>query len=44
MKILGIDPGLNTTGYGIIEISDREVSLLEGGVIRTGPADAKFVL
>ncbi|PIU54989.1 MAG: hypothetical protein COS88_05905 [Chloroflexi bacterium CG07_land_8_20_14_0_80_51_10] len=29
MKILAIDPGLNTTGYGIIEISEREVSLLE---------------
>ncbi len=39
MRILGIDPGLNTTGYGVIEISGREVSLLEGGVIRTGPAD-----
>ena len=29
MRILGIDPGLNTTGYGVIEISGREVSLLE---------------
>jgi len=39
MKILGIDPGLNTTGYGVIEISDREISLLEGGVIRATSAD-----
>ena len=29
MRILGIDPGLNTTGYGVIKISGREVSLLE---------------
>ena len=36
MKIAGIDPGLNTTGYGIIEVYDREVVLLEGGVIRAG--------
>jgi len=38
MRILGIDPGLNTTGYGAIEISDRDVVLLEGGVIRPGSA------
>ena len=39
MQILGIDPGLNTTGYGVIEIFDREVSLLEGGVISTMPTN-----
>ncbi|MCL0063750.1 crossover junction endodeoxyribonuclease RuvC [Dehalococcoidia bacterium] len=39
MRILGIDPGLNTTGYGVIEISDREISLLEGGVIRAASAN-----
>lgn len=39
MIILGIDPGLNTTGYGVIEISDRQISLLEGGVIHAGSAD-----
>ncbi|MDY6911863.1 MAG: crossover junction endodeoxyribonuclease RuvC [Chloroflexota bacterium] len=38
MRILGIDPGLNTTGYGVIELFDRDIILLEGGVIRTGPA------
>ncbi|NQT71939.1 MAG: crossover junction endodeoxyribonuclease RuvC [Chloroflexi bacterium] len=36
MKILGIDPGLNTTGYGVIQVSNRDVSLCEGGVVRTG--------
>ncbi len=39
MRILGIDPGLNATGYGAIEISDRDVVLLEGGVIRPGSAE-----
>lgn len=39
MRVLGIDPGINTTGYGVIEISDRTVILLEGGVIRTEVAD-----
>ncbi|MFP3974758.1 MAG: crossover junction endodeoxyribonuclease RuvC [Dehalococcoidia bacterium] len=38
MKILGIDPGLNTTGYGVVQIAGRELSLVEGGVIRPGSA------
>ncbi len=33
-RIIGIDPGLNVTGYGVIEWQDREVKLLEAGVIR----------
>ncbi|MDD5173983.1 MAG: crossover junction endodeoxyribonuclease RuvC [Candidatus Omnitrophota bacterium] len=33
MRILGIDPGLGTTGYGIIE--DRTFKLIEAGVIKT---------
>ena len=35
MRILGIDPGLGTTGYGIIE--DVNFRLVEAGVIRTKP-------
>lgn len=34
LRILGIDPGLNITGYGVIEIQARGVKLIEGGVIR----------
>ena len=34
MRILGIDPGLNATGYGIIE--EKGFKLIEAGVIRTG--------
>lgn len=33
MRILGIDPGLGTTGYGIIDDSDFRI--IEAGVIRT---------
>lgn len=35
MRILGIDPGLGTTGYGLIE--DRSFRVIEAGVIRTRP-------
>jgi crossover junction endodeoxyribonuclease RuvC len=34
-RILGIDPGLNTTGYAAIEALDGGPKLLEAGVIRT---------
>lgn len=36
MRILGIDPGLNITGYGVIEPSVGRATLCEAGVIRTG--------
>ena len=39
MRILGIDPGLNITGYGLIEASARRFKLVEAGVIRTAAAD-----
>ena len=35
---LGIDPGLNRTGYAILERSVRGPVLREGGVIRSTPA------
>lgn len=36
MRILGIDPSLNTTGYGVIECSRGAMQLVEGGVIVPG--------
>ena len=41
MKILGIDPGLERTGYGVIETAPggSVPRVLEAGVIRTRPAD-----
>ena len=43
MKILGVDPGLRITGYGVISISksfhrDRRMHLLEAGIIRSTPS------
>jgi len=35
MRILGIDPGLGITGYGVIEISDNNTKVIEAGVIRS---------
>jgi crossover junction endodeoxyribonuclease RuvC len=41
MRILGLDPGLNTTGYGVVERTvgrdgQRRVRLVEAGVVRGG--------
>jgi crossover junction endodeoxyribonuclease RuvC len=33
-RIIGVDPGLNITGYGVIHIQDGEICLHEAGVIR----------
>lgn len=35
-RILGIDPGLNITGYGVLRARDRRFQLHEAGVIRGG--------
>lgn len=35
MRILGIDPGLGITGYGVIEADRGEFRLLEAGVIKS---------
>ena len=36
--VLGIDPGLNRTGYAVLERTPRGPVLREGGVIRSTPA------
>jgi len=35
LRILGIDPGLEITGYGVIEENHRQIKLIEAGVIKT---------
>src|SRR6185295_18634730 len=35
MRILGIDPGLNTTGYGVLEFASGQPRLIEAGVVRS---------
>jgi len=39
MLVLGVDPGLAATGYGLINNEAGRVSLIEGGVIRSGNKD-----
>src|SRR4051812_15963670 len=38
MRILGIDPGLNTTGYGVLDFTSRQPRLVEAGVVRSKPS------
>jgi crossover junction endodeoxyribonuclease RuvC len=33
MRVLGIDPALRVTGYGVIQLSGRSVALVEAGVV-----------
>ena len=42
MRVLGIDPGLKETGYGILEVKNGMGSavLLEAGLIRTNSSDS----
>ena len=35
MRILGIDPGLNVTGYGVLDGDQQQVTVVEAGVVRT---------
>lgn len=34
-RILGIDPGLNTTGYGVVETDGDAFRLIEAGIVRS---------
>lgn len=33
-RIVGIDPGLHVTGYGVLDVDGRSLRLVEAGVIR----------
>ncbi|MEG1735361.1 MAG: crossover junction endodeoxyribonuclease RuvC, partial [Comamonas sp.] len=35
MRILGIDPGLQTTGFGVIDMDGQRLSYVASGTIRT---------
>jgi crossover junction endodeoxyribonuclease RuvC len=34
MRVLGVDPSLNVTGYGVVESSNGQLRLVEGGKIQ----------
>ena len=40
MIILGIDPALTITGYGVIDCRKNNLSLLEAGIVTTDPREA----
>ncbi len=40
MRILGIDPGLNITGYGVLEAGGGVLRLCEAGVVRGRSRDS----
>jgi crossover junction endodeoxyribonuclease RuvC len=37
MRVLGVDPGLRTTGYGVVDAENGRYRLIEGGVLRPKP-------
>ena len=39
MRVLGIDPGLERTGYGIIESAPAGLTVIEAGVVRSKTTD-----
>ena len=39
-RILGVDPGLNVTGYGVLAPTGRGLQLCEAGVVRCGKGPA----
>ena len=39
MKIIGIDPGLVQTGYGIINVNNDQTNLIDYGIIKPPPKD-----
>ena len=40
MKILGIDPGLVQTGFGIINVSNNQTTLIDYGIIKPSQLDS----
>lgn len=42
-RVLGVDPGLATTGYGLIEGDGQHARIVTSGVIRTRPREDRAV-
>jgi crossover junction endodeoxyribonuclease RuvC len=40
MRLIGLDPGLRITGWGVIEAVDGRLSHIANGVVRTRSSDA----
>ncbi|TMH92017.1 MAG: crossover junction endodeoxyribonuclease RuvC, partial [Betaproteobacteria bacterium] len=39
MRILGIDPGLQVTGFGVIESSGAQLRYVTSGCVKSGAGD-----
>jgi crossover junction endodeoxyribonuclease RuvC len=39
-RVLGVDPGLNTTGYGVVEFQNGRIAIVEAGVVRSRRSDS----
>ena len=39
IRILGVDPGLNITGYAVLEMVRQDFALIEAGVVRSNRSD-----
>ncbi len=39
MRVLGLDPGTATTGFGVVDVIDGQLSMVEYGVISTPAGD-----
>jgi crossover junction endodeoxyribonuclease RuvC len=40
MVVMGIDPGLASTGFGVVRAAGGEMTALDGGVIEAAPGEA----
>jgi len=42
MRILGIDPGLRTTGFGVVDLDGQKLRYIASGTIRTDKSSKDF--
>ncbi len=43
MRILGIDPGTGILGFGVIDVTKRQMALVDAGVIKTNSKDSDAI-
>jgi len=43
MRILGIDPGLQATGFGVVDVDGAQLHYVASGTIRTRPGDGALL-
>lgn len=39
MRILGVDPGLNATGFGVVDVTNSQLKIVDAGSIEPKPKD-----